>query len=292
MYIFKEPRDKPLLSLEQFIWTWAIVQMAITFYILAFVPEKKYASVDQEDKDDEEEELTIYPSQSFSIIWDIMSNPNLLKYLFFLFFTCACYSIDNNVTSVYLTNELNFSKESLSMVKIVSAPANIIVAFVSGYFASSKPFTFFFYTTILCIFVRSYSVLVMLQNFPKDKEAQMASSNIAHITAVVLGCELADNLWFVTAFAIVAKITDLRIAGIHITLLASLTNQAQFLHKFYIFTLVDNFGPFVPQMVIAVLGFITCFWLKNDIFNMDSVPVKTWFVSDQIIKANQKAKQK
>lgn len=94
----------------------------------------------------------------------------------------------------------------------------------------------------------------------------MSSSNIFHITAVVLTNELAGNFWFVTAFAIVAKITDLRIAGIHITLLASLTNQAQFLHKFYIFTLVDNFGPFVPQMVIAALGLITCFWLKDDIF--------------------------
>lgn len=137
--------------------------MVITFYILIFVPEKKYSGVGQEDnKDDEEEELVIYPSQSFAIIWDIMSNPNLLKYLIFLFFTCACYSIDGNVTSVYLTNELNFSKESLSLVKIVSAPANIIVAFVSGYFASSKPFTYFFYTSVFCIFSCSYSVLVML----------------------------------------------------------------------------------------------------------------------------------
>ena len=240
--------------------------MAVTFYILVFVPEKKYASVGQEDVEGgEEEELVIYPSQSFAIIWDIMSNPNLLKYLFFLFFTCACYSIDGNVTSVYLTNELHFSKESLSLVKIVSAPANIIVAFASGYFASSKPFTFFFYTSVFCIFACSYSVLVMLQNFPKDKEAQMSSSNIFHITAVVLTTELAGNFWFVTAFAIVAKITDLRIAGIHITLLASLTNQAQFLHKLYIFSLVDNFGPFIPQMIIAALGLITCFWLKDDI---------------------------
>lgn len=137
--------------------------MGITFYILIFVPEKKYSNVGQEeDKDDEEEELVIYPSQSFAIIWDIMSNPHLLKYLGFLFFTCACYSIDGNVTSVYLTNELNFSKESLSLVKIVSAPANIIVAFLSGYFAAGKPFTFFYYTTVFCILSRSYSVLVML----------------------------------------------------------------------------------------------------------------------------------
>jgi len=52
----------------------------------------------------------------------------------------------------------------------------------------------------------------------------METINIAHITTVVLVNELAGNFWFVTAFAIVAKITDLRIAGIHITLLASITN--------------------------------------------------------------------
>ena len=89
----------------------------------------------EDNNDEEEEELVIYPSQSPAIIWDIMSNRYLLKYLFFLFFTCGTYAIDFNVTSVYLTNELKFSKESLSIVKIVSAPANIIVAFASGYFA-------------------------------------------------------------------------------------------------------------------------------------------------------------
>lgn len=66
------------------------------------------------------------------------------------------------------------------------------------------------------------------------------------MTAVALLTELTGNFWFTTNFAIVMKIIDKRIAGIHITLLASLTNYVQFCHKFYIFELVDRFGIFLP----------------------------------------------
>jgi len=61
---------------------------------------------------------------------------------------------------------------------------------------------------------------------------------------VVIFSELADVFWFTTSNAVIYKVTDKRIAGIHITLLASMTNWAQFLHKFYLFSLVDLFGIF------------------------------------------------
>ena len=40
----------------------------------------------------------------------------------------------------------------------------------------------------------------------------------------VLVKELIDNFWFTTSFAVITKIIDKRVAGIHITLLASITN--------------------------------------------------------------------
>ena len=151
--------------------------MVITFYILFFVPEKnkvlKTSKGDVEadastDSDSEEEELTILPSQIFSILGDILSNENLKIYILFLIITCACYSIDSNVSQVYMTNELKFSRESLSLMKIVSAPANIICAIVSSYLSSERPFRFFFQITIVCMCLSCYSILVLLRNFPTD----------------------------------------------------------------------------------------------------------------------------
>lgn len=86
----------------------------------------------------------------------------------------------------------------------------------------------------------------MIATFPKEQTEQQSMSNLTHVAVVTLLTELSGNLWFVTLFAIIFKITDKRIAGIHITLLASLTNFCQFVHKFYIFELVERFGIFIP----------------------------------------------
>ena len=153
-----------------------------------------------------------------------MSNENLKIYILFLITTCACYSIDGNVSQVYMTNELKFSRESLSLMKIVSAPANIICAIVSSYLSSERPFAFFYKITIVCMCLSCYSILVLLRNFPTDPIEQQAPQNIMHVTAVVLLTELAQNFWFTTSFVIIAFVIDKRIAGIHITLLASITN--------------------------------------------------------------------
>ena len=67
-----------------------------------------------------------------------------------------------------MTNELKFSRESLSLMKIVSAPANIICAIVSSYLSSERPFRFFYKITIVCMCMSCYSILVMLRNFPTD----------------------------------------------------------------------------------------------------------------------------
>ena len=70
--------------------------------------------------------------------------------------------------------------------------------------------------------------------------------HVYHVAAVSLITDLADNIWFVVVFAIVSIIVDKRIAGIHITLLASLTNISQFAHKTYIYSMVDTMGIFYP----------------------------------------------
>lgn len=95
--------------------------------------------------------------------------------------------------------------------------------------------------------------------------------------------ELSGNLWFTTLFSIIFKITDKRIAGIHITMLASLTNQCQFIHKFYIFELVDRFGIFMPQAAIALISLVSCVLMQAKIRDLDDVPVQAWHVSPEVL---------
>ena len=100
--------------------------------------------------------------------------------------------------------------------------------------------------------------------------------------------ELSGNLWFSTLFAIIFKITDKRIAGIHITLLASLTNFCQFVHKFYIFELVDRFGIFVPQAMMSAVSIIACLAMQSKIEQMDDIPISKWHVSDKTLEIKRK----
>jgi Na+-translocating ferredoxin:NAD+ oxidoreductase RnfE subunit len=103
------------------------------------------------------------------------------------------------------------------------------------------------------------------------------------VTAVILLTDFAQNFWFTTIFVIVMKIVDIRIPAIHITLLASVINLSQFFHKFYIFSLVDNFGIFVPQGVIGGISIAACLYLKERFLALDDVSVKEWQVSKGII---------
>jgi len=127
-----------------------------------------------------------------------------ITFVMFLIATCACNSIDSNVSQVYMTNDLKFSRESLSLVKVVSAPANIVCAILSSYLSSAKPFKFFYYTTCWCMFMSCYSIFVLLRTFPSDPLEQQSPFNIFHVTAVILLTDLAQNFWFTTVFVIVA----------------------------------------------------------------------------------------
>lgn len=110
-----------------------------------------------------------------------------------------------------------------------------------------------------------YNIFVVLGTFPTDQESQQSFGNLLHYGIFEMVQDLSQNLRFVTMFQILFKITDKRIAGIHITLMASLTNQCSFIHKLYIFKLVDKFGIFYPQAAISVVALTVCWMMKDPI---------------------------
>ena len=86
-WIFREPREEPLLSISQFIWWWATIQFLITLYIAFFVPEK-------ESGDDDEDEIVIMPNKVGSIFKDILTKKSLLTYFTFIVLTFSANTIN------------------------------------------------------------------------------------------------------------------------------------------------------------------------------------------------------
>ena len=95
-------------------------------------------------------------------------------------------------------------------------------------------------------------MLVLLATFPAKEDFTVWTT--VHVTAVTLVADLMNEFEFVTAFGILLKYVDKRISGIHVTVLAAMYNMCQFLHKLYIFKLIDVFGIFYPQAIISCVS--------------------------------------
>ena len=103
------------------------------------------------------------------------------------------------------------------------------------------------------------------------------------MTVVTLIADLVSNFEFVTAFGILMKFTDKRISGIHVTVLAATYNLCEFLHKLYVFKLIDTFGIYYPQLVISSLALLVWVTLRSTFIGLRDRPTKTWYVSDHVI---------
>ena len=174
--------------------------------------------------------------------------------------TNASYMIDLNITDLYMTDTLHFSKEKLNFVKVIQVPANLFCAVLSSYLVSERPLLSLVNVSLFRIVVHSYAVLGMLSLLP-DKDH--SNFDVMHIAAVQLVTDLAENISFVIEFSIVSKIVDKRIAGIYITTFASLMNLTKFGHKFYIYKAVDQFDIFLPQAVLTIGSLIFAIMLSS-----------------------------
>lgn len=159
-------------------------------------------------------------------------------------------------------------------------------AVVSGYLAAGKPFPLQSYNLLIGVVISSYSILVLLNTFPAKEDITVWTT--VHVTIVTLIGDLISEFEFVTAFGILLKYTDKRISGIHVTVLAAMYNMTSFLHKLYIFKLIDNFGIFVPQAVIGCLALTLWVVMRKTFISLQDAPKKAWHVSDSVIaKKNQ-----
>lgn len=85
------------------------------------------------------------------------------------------------------------------------------------------------------------------------------------------------------------KLTDKRISGIHVTVLAAVYNLCEFLHKFYIFKLVDLFGLYTPQLALAGVGLVVWVAFRGHFLDLAKRPVNSWHVSDSALQRSKAA---
>ena len=123
--------------------------------------------------------------------------------------------------------------------------------------------------------------MVLLGTFPAKDE--MTIYTTIHVTVVMLISDLVSNFECVTAIGILFTFTDKRISGIHVTVLASMYNLCEFLHKLYIFKLIDSFGIYYPQVVITAIALLVWFFMRSTFIGLKERPKKTWHISDHVI---------
>ena len=187
---------------------------------------------------------------------------------------------------MYLTNDLEFPKETLAMIKVVGTPLNIMFAFVSGYLSSSKPFLMQSLCLLSLIGISFYLNNYLLYYFP-DKE-NITETTVLHVSIVFFLQDMIQSFEFVTAFAILLKLTDKRISGIHVTVLAAVYNLCEFPHKFYIFKLVDLYGLYTPNIALTVVGVLVWLLYWNKFMGLEKKSIKSWHVTDSVLTRSTK----
>ena len=72
-------------------------------------------------------------------------------------------------------------------------------------------------------------------------------------------------------------------SGVYITLLATMLNMSINFHKLYIFTVVEYYGIFWPQAILAAIAISSATLFYKRIMTMDGIPKESWAVSDSIL---------
>ena len=145
-----------------------------------------------------------------------------------------------------MTNDLGYSKENLTFVKTICTPLNIMLSVVSGYLSNKDPFKYIFIVLVLRCVAQAYAVFGLLGTMPTDPEEQNSLWVYTHVCGVTFVLDLLGELEQTMTFGIIFSRVDKRVSALHGTILASLCNFTSFIHKTWLFWLVESYGIFYP----------------------------------------------
>ena len=183
---------------------------------------------------------------TLAIFKDVLKNKQVQILIAFLVVSRLAYSIFQHVGEVYLANDLGYEKSNLSSIKVLITPLNIILTAQVGYLARENPFGNMFKLAVLYILVSAWAVLGLLGTFPSKPEDQNSIEQYSHIFIVIFVLDLLSEFETTMMFGILFARTDKRISAVHVTIFAAMLNLTSFIHKTYIFFIVDMFGIFMP----------------------------------------------
>jgi hypothetical protein len=166
---------------------------------------------------------------------------------------------------------------------VILAPVEIVFSFVSGYLSQAKPFAFGYKMHIICSLLSTYTILILFGLFPKEKEDIESTWTIVHVCGLSLLSTLAHSCLDTGSFSVIFQICDKRIAGVYITLLATIQNLSSYVHKLYLFTLVEYLGLFWTQGLISAIALIFAFIVRKRMIQMDEFSKESWGVSDKVL---------
>ena len=121
---------------------------------------------------------------------------------------------------------------------------------------------------------------MLFGTFPTD---HYGTWTILHVTGVILLTILATSCLDTVSFAVVFKICDKRVAGLYITLLATISNLSAYVHKLYMFTVVEKIGIFWTQGIVIVIVLLIASKLKNRMLDLDKRDREDWEVSQEVL---------
>jgi hypothetical protein len=141
---------------------------------------------------------------------------------------------------------LGYSKENLSLVKVICTPVNIVFAAVSGYLSNNNPFVSMYYLMIAICLASTYAVVVLLGTMPTNHASQNSLAVYSHVFGVSFILDLLSEFEQTISFGILISRTDKRVSALHVTVFAALSNFTSFIHKIYLFQLIEKFGIYYP----------------------------------------------
>jgi len=103
-----------------------------------------------------------------------------------------------------------------------------------------------FYIQVASVVTTTYYILVTLGTMPKDHAKQQSPLVYTHVVVVRFIGDMLVEFDGTINFAILLARTDKRVSAVHITIFAAMSNMCSFIHKLYIFRIIDAFGIFVP----------------------------------------------
>lgn len=89
-------------------------------------------------------------------------------------------------------------------------------------------------------------MFILLGTMPTSKSEQNSMIVYLHVFFVSFMMDMLGEFEFTLANGILFERTDRRVSAVHFTIFSAMINMTGFIHKTYIFYLVDQLGIFLP----------------------------------------------